>query len=525
MSRHTHPCFAVLGACVAAVGLTVGGGFPACATPDMVLVPAGVDAGTLRARDCDTMAKACTWDLTPTTVTFREDEMAYLKFTVAKSGGYAITTSNMQGDFFTEGFWISAADDWVQYYQTLLPDGNVKITADFVAGTVYYLVLDYWDEGSGSLTISFGDADPCRSRGTACDWDLTPKSVSLQGSEAMYLKFTVPRTGAFAFVSSNRSARAAPSALLLDSSGEFVNGADSSTSRSDFKFAQDLVAGEVFYLVLSHSWEGGSGSFTVSMTDAPPCSTFLSACEWNLAPRKVANSDPNPTFLKITAAQTATFTFTSTHPSKNTTQVAAFLLDSQEDILGYSSGGADGQGFEIKADLTAGEVYLLGFFWLGDTAGFTVKAYGPGSPTGTKPPVKPQTKKDAKKDTKFDPNKRTVKAGVVKIKGKAKVGVTLKAKVSKFTKGVKYSYAWYRNGKKIKGATKPTYKLKKADRGKKISVKVTAKKAGMNSATVVSKARQIPRKGAPQPFSCGVAREGRGGTGPRVMCDYLTVTL
>ncbi len=67
----------------------------------------------------------------------------------------------------------------------------------------------------------------------------------------------------------------------------------------------------------------------------------------------------------------------------------------------------------------------------------------------------------------------------------AKVGKTLK--VSKGTwksKPKSYSYQWYRGTKAIKGATKSSYKVTKADRGKKIRVKVTAKRTGYPKAAV-----------------------------------------
>ena len=49
-----------------------------------------------------------------------------------------------------------------------------------------------------------------------------------------------------------------------------------------------------------------------------------------------------------------------------------------------------------------------------------------------------------------------------------------------------WSYQWYRNSKKIKGATKATYRLGASDLGKRIWVKVTGKLAGYNSKTVSS---------------------------------------
>ena len=48
------------------------------------------------------------------------------------------------------------------------------------------------------------------------------------------------------------------------------------------------------------------------------------------------------------------------------------------------------------------------------------------------------------------------------------------------------SYQWYRGSKKIKGATKSKYKVTRADRGKKLRVKVTAKRSGAPKVSVWS---------------------------------------
>ncbi|MFK4065777.1 Tat pathway signal protein [Streptomyces sp. NPDC029674] len=75
------------------------------------------------------------------------------------------------------------------------------------------------------------------------------------------------------------------------------------------------------------------------------------------------------------------------------------------------------------------------------------------------------------------------------ITGTAKVGKTLKS-----TKGTwspapsSYSYQWYANGTKITGATKSSLPLKTAQRGKKITVKVTAHRTGHSDGTSTSKA-------------------------------------
>lgn len=69
-----------------------------------------------------------------------------------------------------------------------------------------------------------------------------------------------------------------------------------------------------------------------------------------------------------------------------------------------------------------------------------------------------------------------------------KVGKKLTASTSAWKSSrYKLTYKWYRNGKAIKGQTKRTYKLRNADQGKRISVRVTGKKAGLKTTSVLSK--------------------------------------
>jgi hypothetical protein len=76
-----------------------------------------------------------------------------------------------------------------------------------------------------------------------------------------------------------------------------------------------------------------------------------------------------------------------------------------------------------------------------------------------------------------------------KISGTAKVGKTLTAKAGKWKPaGVKLSYQWYANGKKIAKATRSTYQITKAVKGKKITVKVTGAKVGYRTVTKASAA-------------------------------------
>ncbi len=73
------------------------------------------------------------------------------------------------------------------------------------------------------------------------------------------------------------------------------------------------------------------------------------------------------------------------------------------------------------------------------------------------------------------------------ITGEAKVGAKLVADAGTWTPTpTKLSYRWYANGKKIAGAKSKTLVLKKAQKGKRITVKVTGKKESYPTVTRVS---------------------------------------
>ena len=95
--------------------------------------------------------------------------------------------------------------------------------------------------------------------------------------------------------------------------------------------------------------------------------------------------------------------------------------------------------------------------------------------------------KTSAKTSKVKAGKLTSKTPT--IKGTAKVGKKLTAKAGSWKPtGVKLTYQWYRNGKKIAKATKSAYTLKAADKGTKITVKVKGTKSGYTSATLTSQA-------------------------------------
>ncbi len=72
------------------------------------------------------------------------------------------------------------------------------------------------------------------------------------------------------------------------------------------------------------------------------------------------------------------------------------------------------------------------------------------------------------------------------ISGRAKVGRWLTATIGVWMPATTLTQQWLRNGHNISGATGTTYKLKSADRGKRISVRVNATKLGYSPATATS---------------------------------------
>ncbi len=79
-----------------------------------------------------------------------------------------------------------------------------------------------------------------------------------------------------------------------------------------------------------------------------------------------------------------------------------------------------------------------------------------------------------------------------KVSGTKKATHTLKASRGSYSpKPTSYSYQWYANGKKIKGATKSSYRLSGSQIGKRVGVKVTAKKAGYSSYAMESSAYKV----------------------------------
>ncbi|WP_165375494.1 hypothetical protein [Sanguibacter massiliensis] len=98
------------------------------------------------------------------------------------------------------------------------------------------------------------------------------------------------------------------------------------------------------------------------------------------------------------------------------------------------------------------------------------------------------------------------------VSGTARVGKKLTARAGTWKPAATVSYRWLRDGRSISGATRSTYTVTAADRGRRISVRVTARRAGYATTSKVSAARAVPGarfRSAPRPKVSGTARVGR----------------
>ncbi|WP_193614163.1 hypothetical protein [Nocardioides lijunqiniae] len=90
--------------------------------------------------------------------------------------------------------------------------------------------------------------------------------------------------------------------------------------------------------------------------------------------------------------------------------------------------------------------------------------------------------------------KKALKVGQVKAVGKAKVGQRLTAKTTGWRpSSVRFRFRWLRDGQVVRGATRAFYKIRKADRGTVIRVRVTAIKATYLSVIKTSRGRKVSR--------------------------------
>ncbi|MCL2787087.1 MAG: BACON domain-containing protein [Micrococcales bacterium] len=512
MSRYLRPAAVAIGAGLATAALVMGGGLPWAGTLTGGSVPASAGGAAGVATSCDTWETACEWNLAPLVVEPTGTDSIYLWFTAPKTGPFSIVSSAQGADadpfgmlYAADRQLLSADDD-----SGGLP--NFRLTEFLTQGETYFLVVRHFmDTNFGTFTISFGEAEPCISIMAACPWDLSPLVMNDDRSNPAFFVFTAPSSGSFTISGVPAPGEPQVAWFALHSAEHVMMKMSTCMAVCDPPITADLTAGTTYYLEVGRYGDLEPGWLTITARGPGIPDVHLSLKEW--APSAAAQS----TSVAVTvlsggswSASTSMFWLSASQDNATT-----MLLSVRENPGAARSG--------LVTVRSSGETATL--LVTQSAAGTTTPTPDPTTPDPTTPtpdpttptpdPTKaspsPSTSKSSASPTPTKPSSaptssrptpsvsvppllEKIKAGVVKITGPARVGKTLKAKVTKFTKGVAYSYTWYRNGSKIKGATKASYTLKKADRGKKIKVTVTAKKTGMLPASATSKVVKVSKK-------------------------------
>jgi hypothetical protein len=84
--------------------------------------------------------------------------------------------------------------------------------------------------------------------------------------------------------------------------------------------------------------------------------------------------------------------------------------------------------------------------------------------------------------------------GRAKLTGKAVVGRVLRVRAGFSPKPTRITYRWFRDGKRIAGATRPTYRVVRKDAGHRVKVTATAHARGYHDGTVTTPARKVKRR-------------------------------
>ncbi|MCX4396004.1 hypothetical protein [Streptomyces sp. NBC_01767] len=196
--------------------------------------------------------------------------------------------------------------------------------------------------------------------------------------------------------------------------------------------------------------------------------------------RRTGTADVPAASAALTVAKGAAPRVTTAPKITGSVKVGAKLTTTS----GSWTPAASSYGYQWKADGKAikgatASTYTVPASLLGKYVTVTVTAHRTGHTDGSTTPASVEVATGSAPKATKQPT----------ISGTAKVGRTLKAAKGSWTPApTSYGYQWYANGKAISGATKSSLTLKSAQRGKKITVKVTARRTGHASGSATSRA-------------------------------------
>ncbi|MER5357747.1 hypothetical protein [Streptomyces sp. NPDC002785] len=232
----------------------------------------------------------------------------------------------------------------------------------------------------------------------------------------------------------------------------------------------------------AYQWNADGQSITGATAAAytVPVSLLGKKIGVTVTARRTGTADVPATSAALTVAKGAAPRVTTTPDITGTVKVGAKLTTTS----GSWTPVATSYGYQWKADGKAisgatASTYTVPASLLGKYITITVTAHRTGHADGFATPASVKVARGSAPKVTKQPT----------ISGTAKVGRTLKAAHGTWTPApTSYGYQWYANGKAISGATKSSLTLKSAQRGKKITVKVTARRTGHANGSATSKA-------------------------------------
>ncbi|MFF1646190.1 hypothetical protein [Streptomyces sp. NPDC058240] len=232
----------------------------------------------------------------------------------------------------------------------------------------------------------------------------------------------------------------------------------------------------------AYQWnaDGQPISGATASTYTAPASLLGKKLTVTVTARRTGTADVPATSAALTVAKGAAPRVTTAPKITGTVKVGARLTATS----GSWTPAATSYNYQWKADGQAikgatASAYTVPASLLGKYLTVTVTAHRTGHADGSTTPASVKVAKGSAPKATKPPT----------ISGTAKVGRTLKAANGTWTPTpTSYGYQWYANGKAISGATKSSLTLKSAQRGKRITVKVTARRTGHASGTATSQA-------------------------------------
>jgi hypothetical protein len=245
-------------------------------------------------------------------------------------------------------------------------------------------------------------------------------------------------------------------------------------------------------------------SWALDVTSYTAGATIDATVKTPLAPIAVAAGGALPDWQHLTglAAVSGTSTYTTTVNVPASVAASGGAVLDLGSVLGTFRVSVNGQelptvdlldshevdlGGRLKAGANTVEVHVATL--LGNAKSNAGTAYGLVGPVTVTPYGSAAVKQVTAPVTALKVTSKPV------ITGTAKAGKKLRAKPGTWSPAAaSYSYTWKRNGHVIAGARSAAYKVKKGDRGKRITVTVTASRPGYTSASATSAAKKIKRR-------------------------------